>query len=109
MMSALPPIATSKATYRMSASPPESGHVRCTRPCPLWANSGLMQCSKKSSLFDHLVGAGEQRRWHGEAERLGGREIDHQLEFRGLLNRKIAGLRALENLVHVLGNTRLHG
>jgi hypothetical protein len=25
---------------------PNSGHVRCTRPCPLWANSGLMHCSK---------------------------------------------------------------
>jgi hypothetical protein len=45
----------------------------------------------------------------GSYERLGGLEIDHQLEFRGLLNRKIAGLRALENLVHVLGNTLLHG
>ena len=28
-------------------------------------------------LFDHLIGEGEQRRWHGEAERLGGPEIDH--------------------------------
>ena len=24
---------------------PESGHVQCTRPCPLWANNGLMRCS----------------------------------------------------------------
>jgi hypothetical protein len=24
---------------------PESGHVRCTRPCLLWAKSGLMQRS----------------------------------------------------------------
>jgi hypothetical protein len=22
---------------------PESGHVRCKSPCPLWANSGLVQ------------------------------------------------------------------
>jgi hypothetical protein len=28
-----------------------------------------------ASLFDHLVGAGEQRRWHREPERLGGGEI----------------------------------
>jgi len=25
---------------------PESGHVRCTSRCLLWANSGLMQRSK---------------------------------------------------------------
>ena len=27
---------------------PESGHVRCTSACPLCANSGLMQRSKKN-------------------------------------------------------------
>jgi hypothetical protein len=34
-----------------------------------------------------------------EAERLGCLEIQDQLEFRGLLDRKVAGLGALENLV----------
>jgi hypothetical protein len=29
---------------------PESGHVQRTRPCLLWANSGLMQCSKHHSI-----------------------------------------------------------
>jgi hypothetical protein len=38
--------------------------------------------------FDHLVGAGEQRRGHVEAERLGCPEIDKQFDFRGLLNRR---------------------
>jgi len=26
---------------------PESGHLQRTRPCLLWANSGLMQCKKR--------------------------------------------------------------
>ena len=30
-----------------------------------------------AALFDHLVGAGEQRWRNGEAERLGGLEVDH--------------------------------
>jgi hypothetical protein len=39
------------------------------------------------SLFDHLVGAGEQRGRFVEAERLGCLEVDHEVKFRGLLDR----------------------
>jgi hypothetical protein len=49
----------------------ESGHVHCTRPCLLWANSG------HRPLFDHLIGRGEQRRRNVESERLGGFKIEH--------------------------------
>ena len=43
------------------------------------------------SLFNHLVGGGEQRRWDGEAESLRGFEVDYQLELGWLRDRKIAG------------------
>src|SRR5262249_30126785 len=50
-------------------------------------------------LFDHLVGAGDERRRHREAKRLGGLEIDNEFELCGLLDRQIGGLNSLENFV----------
>jgi hypothetical protein len=38
---------------------------------------------QKTSLFDHLVGAGKQRRWHGEVERLRSLEIDDERKSGG--------------------------
>jgi hypothetical protein len=40
------------------------------------------------SLFDHLVGAREHRRRHGQSEHPGSLEIDHQFEFGRRLNRR---------------------
>src|SRR5262249_20279240 len=53
--------------------------------------------------FDHLVGARQQRRWHVQAERLGGLEIDHEFVLRRRLNRKVGRLLALEDAVDVTG------
>ena len=74
----------------------------CRRPArQLRAKSELTQRSKRS-LFNQLVGAGEKRVRHLEAQRFGGREIDDELELGWLLDREIAGLRTTQNLVDVV-------
>src|SRR5215510_6861175 len=64
------------------------------RSWPRWSSTGLL---------DDLVGSFQHQRRDREAERLGGLEVDDQLEFCGLLDGKIAGLGPLEDLVHVAG------
>jgi hypothetical protein len=46
------------------------------------------------NLFDHLVGSCQYVRRYCQADLLGGFEINHQLEFCRLLNRKFGGLGA---------------
>src|SRR5690348_15799745 len=40
-----------------------------------------------------------------EADLLGGLQIDHQLELRWLLDRKIGGICAFQYFVHIVGRT----
>jgi hypothetical protein len=58
--------------------------------------------------FDHLVGAGEQRRWHREAEELRGPEVDHQLEFGRLHDWQVGWLFALENAAGINAHPTKH-
>src|SRR5260370_6493125 len=69
----------------------DSGHRRPSRPCPKGAKSG------SPILFDHLVGAEEQRGRHGEAERGGGLEIDRQFDVGGLFDRNVRGRCAVQD------------
>src|SRR6478736_1148338 len=89
---------TLRPHFRMSALPPSRPHQKPSS-CPLSANS--RHNAAQQMLFDHLVGAGEQRWRHVEAERLGGLEVDHQLELDRGLDRKLARLRLLEDAVGI--------
>src|SRR5262245_33255170 len=54
-------------------------------------------------LLDHLAGAGEQRVRDGEPERLGGHQIDDEVEFGRLFDRNVDRFRPAQNRVDMLG------
>jgi hypothetical protein len=51
-----------------------------------------MHCSEKSSSLNHLVSGGEKRRWHRDARRLRGLEVDREIELGRLLGGDVGGL-----------------
>src|ERR1700751_853290 len=80
--------------------------VRCgrtTQGAPTGKPRGYAACNT-SRLLDDFRCLKQQGRRNFEAEGSGGLEIDAELEFRGLLDRQISGLRALQNFVHVGGS-----
>src|SRR5215472_7268930 len=58
--------------------------------------------------LDHFVGTGKQRLGNREAEGLGGREVDDEIELRRPFYRQIARLRALENLIDIACRAPVH-
>src|SRR5262245_27701234 len=58
---------------------------------------------RSKTLFDHLVGAKQNRWGHGKAERLGGLEVDDHLKFCRKLHREIARLRTAQDAIDICG------
>jgi hypothetical protein len=59
-------------------------------------------CTAKAGLsFDHLVGTGKQGGRNGKVKRLGGAQINDELELGWLLNWKIRRLGAPQDLIYV--------
>jgi len=51
--------------------------------------------------LDHLIGGRQQRFRDGEAERLGGLDVDSYFKFRRQLNRQVGRLCATENTIYI--------
>src|SRR5258705_9382094 len=60
---------------------PSKRTAGCSPPNPCMKLLILIMTPRGSASFNHLVGAAEPQRRHGEAQRVGGLEIDYELEF----------------------------
>jgi hypothetical protein len=62
--------------------------------------------SDMNRRLDHLVGKRQELVRHVEAQRLGGPEVDHQLELGRLQDRQVGWLRAFEEAADVESASR---
>src|SRR3954467_5155399 len=78
----------STSALHREAPPHRGGHA----PPLAWARS-----SAATESFDHLVGAGEQRRWNLQANGLGGLKVERKREPRWQLKGQVRGLAPCQN------------
>src|SRR5215831_8179065 len=98
-MSALGQKQTSVDVWAMSALPPKAD-IRTQS----W-NVRFVPKADIGWLFDYLVGALLEMHRHDKADRLGGFQIDHELEFDRSLDGKLTWLLALKNAIDIRRRT----
>src|SRR5262249_48024235 len=64
--------------------------------------AAVSRCGRQP-LFDHLVGAAEQRQWQCDADCVCGIEVDHQFDLYRLLYREHSRLLAFEHSAYIDG------
>src|SRR5215471_11912431 len=69
---------------------------------------GPIASPRAQSTIDQLVGTFEHRRWNSQTELSRGLDVDNELKFCRLLDRKITRLRTFKNHVHIVGGTTLN-
>src|SRR5215475_13232957 len=74
-------VTTASATYSMAALAYLADSSRTPSEVRQVPQAAVSNRGRTRASLDHLVGAGEQRRRHREAEGLGGFEVDHKLEL----------------------------
>src|SRR5262245_49286799 len=100
-------IAFSMNTGAYCPNPIFRSHAPTSMVAPLISPRAKMK--RCAFSFDHLVGAGEKRRWYFEAEGLCGAEIDHQLEFGRLQHRQVGRLGAADDATNINANLATRG
>src|SRR5579872_7158398 len=73
-----------------------------------WASTDICSRQVRADLFDHLVGASEQGWGYDNAKRACCLQVYFQLNPRGLLNRKVRRLCALENAIDIARSAPPH-
>src|SRR5262245_13008052 len=88
-------------SIRWMICPRFSANLYCgnSRKRPLASHPG-----SRALLLDHLVDAQQERLGDGQAECLGGREVDDEIELGGLLDREVARLCPAQNLVDIVAS-----
>ena len=83
-----------------NAAPPKSSGEA---PTTALSMRNKLREQRAWNSLNQLISLCDEERRHLETKRLGGLEIDHQLELRRLLHGEVGGPGALQNLVHVRG------